>query len=204
MTGPAAESGGSPAEAVSSCPDDLAEFVLPMLHSGFYSRSDLVTAAEEYLEEPGSADVAEHVGRLWAERRAEEASWPAVTDSDRLGQAFAHLETSGVVARMCFTCCQGCGHLEIHDEVAEGADPIGYVFFHSQDADDLVGGSVYLAWGPFGDYPDEASCRAAMLHVADLVVAAVEAEGLSVEWDGSPSRRILVTGLDWRRRLPEG
>ncbi|QMU74663.1 hypothetical protein GXW83_01565 [Streptacidiphilus sp. PB12-B1b] len=32
-------------------------------------------------------------------------------------------------------------------------------------------------------------------------VAAIEATGLPVEWDGDPERAITITPLDWRRRL---
>ena len=46
----------------------------------------------------------------------EAAGWPALTDHDRLEQAFAALETQGVVCRQNFTCCGTCGVAEIGDD----------------------------------------------------------------------------------------
>ncbi|RSM84873.1 hypothetical protein DMH25_45200 [Streptomyces sp. WAC 01325] len=37
--------------------------------------------------------------------------------------------------------------------------------------------------------------------IGQEVVAALDAAGLSTQWDGSPDTSIGVTPLDWRRRL---
>jgi len=34
-------------------------------------------------------------------------------------------------------------------------------------------------------------------------VAALTAQGLAVEWDGTASQRVHVTDLDWRKRVPQ-
>src|SRR5690606_23939670 len=43
------------------------------------------------------------------EHLAEQATWPATTDCDRLDAAFAKLEDAGIVARQHFSCCGTCG-----------------------------------------------------------------------------------------------
>jgi hypothetical protein len=134
---------------------------------------------------------------LVARQRTQEASWPAVTDADRLTEAFALLEARGVLARMDFTCCSSCGHYEVADEVTPGTSPDGYAFFHQQDTEAmLTGRGVHLAYGSFkGD--DDASAAA----VARTLVEVLETAGLEPEWDGSANSRVLVP-LHWRKRLP--
>jgi len=58
-----------------------------------------------------------------------------------------------------------------------------------------------LSYGAFGA-DSRAAYEMASLDIGHRVVAAVEAAGLTVNWDGSQSRRIGVPDLTWRRRLP--
>lgn len=95
-----------------------------------------------------------------------------MTDPERLTAAFRALEASGITARENFTCCRGCGMAEIG---AEREDARGFVFFHAQVVEHAG--------------------------VGHEVVAALDAAGLSTQWDGSPGTSIGVTPLDWRRRL---
>jgi hypothetical protein len=122
---------------------------------------------------------------------AEEATWPAVTDCDRLDRAFAALEASGIVARQNFTCCQNCGHAEIRDELTP--DTNGYVFYHVQDTESAADGhGLLLAYG---------ATRAGVepTDVGRQVVSALEQEGMAVRWDGTVNKRIFVS-VDWKRR----
>ncbi|MEO9153174.1 MAG: hypothetical protein ABI243_12315 [Lapillicoccus sp.] len=164
-------------------------------------------------------DVRTVLRRVWQERLDEQASWTDEGDYARVRAAFEALEAEGIVARMNFTCCQNCGHTEIGDERAD--DSRGYVFFHQQDAERLAPGEsdLYLAFGGFryaegvdaalvqraqaGDTEakQEAIVRSEELVGAE-VTAALRAQGLTVEWDGTCAQRIQVTGLDWRKRLP--
>jgi hypothetical protein len=43
----------------------------------------------------------------------------------------------------------------------------------------------------------------AAIAVGQQVVDALRAEGLEVEWDGTPTNRPAVLHLDWRRPLPQ-
>jgi len=94
----------------------------------------------------------------------------------RLNSAFRDLRKSGFVARQNFTCCQSCGLAAL----PKGTE--NYAFYHRQDAaclrdarkPDQVG--VHLAWGGDGEQ----------------VAAAMRRAGLTVDWNGSESRRIWV------------
>ncbi|MDQ2756128.1 MAG: hypothetical protein M3Y71_06125 [Actinomycetota bacterium] len=139
------------------------------------------------------ADVGSVVELVWSERLRVEATWTDEGDYGRVRDAFAALETDGIVARMSFTCCQTCGHAEIDGE--RGVASRGYVFFDQQDAERLApgGSDLFLAFGGY-EVPDEV--------VAGEVVAALTTQGLAVEWDGTAAQRVLVSAVDWRKRVP--
>lgn len=47
-------------------------------------------------------------------RRAEMASWPEVTDCDRLDATFADLKSNGLIAEQNYWCCQTCASSDAH------------------------------------------------------------------------------------------
>jgi uncharacterized protein DUF6891 len=134
---------------------------------------------------------------LRAHARAQ-ATWPAVTDCDRLDAAFAELERRGIVARQNFSCCMNCGSSEIWGEVAdargEGRVVRGCTFYHEQDTRRAAeGGGVLLAFQSTED-GDDAAAR-----VGREIVEVLRAHGLRPEWNGTAARRIAVP-MDWKRR----
>lgn len=157
----------------------------------------IVTATQEYLDGDADADrIAELTWPVVAEELTAhltaQESWPAPTDNDRLTAAFRALSAAGVVARENFTCCQNCGLGEIGAEVPAGAAPRGYAFYHQQDAEHAVDGSpVFLAYGLFEQPPS--------VEIGEEVAAALQAEGLTVRWNGDTGSRIQVP-MVWRRR----
>ncbi|MBO1332032.1 hypothetical protein [Streptomyces sp. VRA16 Mangrove soil] len=178
---------------------ELEDEVRSVLHGGYATRAVLAEVAEEYLVTEGRRPVSRAqawalADRMWLERVAEQEGWRGETDPERLTRAFAALEADGIVARENFTCCRSCGDTEIGAEAGPGAR--GYVYFHSQcTGSAAVGAGLMLLYGGF----DGAVGTTA--GVGGEVVAALEGVGLSVVWDGDPSRAVHVTPLDWRRRL---
>ncbi|HUQ54176.1 DUF6891 domain-containing protein [Lentzea sp.] len=177
----------------------LEDRVREVLAGGYASRAQLAEVAEEHLvtgdRRPVSRKQARALAdRLWLERVAEQASWQGETDPERLTRAFAALDAAGIIARENFTCCRTCGHAEIGDEAGPGTR--GFVYFHSQCTEAAVAGrGLTLLYGGFDDSEETTAA------VGAEVVAALEAAGLSVVWNGDPGRAITVTPLDWRRRL---
>ncbi|ADD41673.1 DUF6891 domain-containing protein [Stackebrandtia nassauensis] len=166
------------------------------LDEGFLSFEAMAQEISDCAErdEPVTIEQAEILLEpLWIERVEQQRSWPDVTDVDRIAAAFAQLDDSGVTARMHFSCCMNCGTGEIAAERAAGDH--GYVFFHYQDTENAVGGELYLAYGSHAG--DDVEGEA----VGQEVVKALQAAGLSTEWDGSIRQRIRVVGLDWKKRL---
>lgn len=90
----------------------------------------------------------------------------------QLTKAFSDLRKIGYLARQNFSCCQSCAWAEIPDDKSERA-----VFYHRQDHMGMrETGEVYLSWAGNGHE----------------IVNVLKSNGLSVEWDGTPSRRIRV------------
>jgi hypothetical protein len=186
---------------------ELAELVADLVRPGFRTRDEVREIALDRAADdvPGlsAAEITAAVDAAWAARLAEQRDWPARTDADRLDDAFAALERTGVVARASFTCCTTCGFAEIGDEVPADQHRDGFVFFHSQDAEGLdePGTPLALAFGGFST-GDAAARTEADRVVGERVRAALLEHGLPVEWDGDPAGRIVVRAPDWRRRLP--
>lgn len=173
---------------------EIREDAWVLLRTGFLGRAEFVqVVAETHELDAATAELV--AGQLWEEQLAEQRSWPEVTDADRVAAAFEALARDGMVARMHFTCCTSCAFSEIGEEAT--GDTRGFVFFHQQDSEDAAaGGGLLLRYGSFRGKDEEIAA------VGGEVVAALKAEGLAPEWDGSPRRAIRLAPLDWRRRLP--
>ena len=188
--------------------ESVSDYIRRDYWSGFYSDEEILENARDVMldeMEEASMDEREMDTLLLAsltEVKATHAemqkSWPAKTDCDRLDEAFAALEASGIVARQNFTCCGSCGSAEIGGEMEtvrdEGGDVRGYAFYHAQDTESAVDGyGLYLGYGATEE--DEV----AALKIARNIVAELETHGLQTHWDGTWNQRIGVT-LDWKKR----
>ncbi|MFF7020653.1 DUF6891 domain-containing protein [Streptomyces klenkii] len=174
-----------------------------LIRCGFGTAEEITEAVSDHFHADGATPLSvpaarRIVRRLWRERLAEQEGWPEVTDADRVAEAFAALDGSGVTARMHFACCGNCAFTEIGGEAAEGDH--GFVFFYHDDTRHAAdGGGLLLTYGAHEDEGDQKEASAA---VGREVVAALTAAGLSSKWDGDPDRAIRVEPLEWRRRLP--
>lgn len=183
--------------------EDVSLVIRVMVRGGFRSREDIWNAATDICDEAEDPDpllqfAAAELEAAWEGQRAEEAEWPERTDSDRLDQAFAELESLGILCRQDFTCCGTCGAAEIGGEFVEaeerGARPRGYAFFHQQDTEHAVDGDgLYLNYGAKDGSEDAA------LVVGREIVAVITSHGLAASWNGQWAQRIFVP-MTWRRR----
>lgn len=186
---------------------DIREQIRRDVAAGFYDEDEILCGAVELYEGEIESSLAAAESRKWlaeelAANAAEQKSWPAVTDCDRLDAAFAALESTGVISRQNFSCCGNCGSHEIWGEIDQakrlGAPARGYAFYHVQDTEAAVDGrGIYLNYGAC----DEG--EAAAVSIAQDIVAELRRQGLETDWDGSWDRRIGVT-LDWKRRPVQG
>lgn len=190
--------------------DDLPDLAADMrrqietdVAAGFRDIRDIVESAVEVFADDGDRaelrrDAERLAAKAFAVHAAAQASWPAITDCDRLDAAFSVLEADGIISRQNYSCCGNCGSAEIWDEI-EGARKAGrvargYTFYHMQDTDAAVDGyGICLNYGAFEEGV------AAAVEIGQQVAAQLTAHGLSVDWDGRIERRIAVP-LDWKRR----
>jgi hypothetical protein len=173
--------------------EEIEEVARPLVHGGFLDQEEAVEAVVESFEDQyAEEDLAAVVDRLWRERLAEQAGWPAETATERVLAALESLSERGIVARADFTCCGTCGAAEIGAEASEGDR--GYVFFHQQNTESaVVGGGLYLSYGTF-DGTDSTV-------IGHEVVSAMTVIGQSTVWNGSARQCILVSPLEWQLRL---
>jgi hypothetical protein len=185
---------------------ELRDVIQVDVKAGFCNRQEVIDSGIDFLLGDYDVDwIEEHATKitdeLLAQHYVEQQSWIAETDCDRLSEAFAELERSGIVARHNFTCCQTCGHSEISYEV-EAAEEAGnrvrgYVFYHMQDTESAVRrGYLYLAYGALSGKENESES------VAREIVETLMRNGLEPDWNGSIRTRICIRDIKWQwRRL---
>ncbi len=185
--------------------DDLHEFITVQVAAGFAAITEIVEEARMAFTAPETdpvmLDNAVKAIAAQADRahRAEQLSWPAVTDCDRLDAAFAALDETGILSRQHFTCCATCGAADIRSEMDQadkaGTMVRGFTFFHGQDTRCAVGGeALYLSFGATA--PDDHEAAVAIGHE---VVGTLRDHGLVPGWNGRYAHRIAVP-VCWRRR----
>lgn len=171
---------------------------------GFLSDDEIVMAVVETLSSEYPEDELRSVARRMLPEVVEalvkeQASWPDVTDCDRLDAAFTELNEAGIVCRQHFTCCSTCGHSEIWSEVdaerESGLDVRGYAFYHAQGTDTAIeGGGLWVGHDSVLDDED------ASVRIGTEIVDCLRRHGLDVRWSGSADRCIEVK-MDWKRRI---
>ena len=155
-------------------------------------KEDLLSAANDVARKVIEAHI------------AKQATWPKVTDCNRLTKAFKKLDKEGILCRENFSCCTRCGHAQINEEIEERIEedkdfePFGYAFYHEQDVESAVeSNEICIAFGSW-DGDDAADCA-----VGRKIVQVISAQGLQVDWDETAEQRIMVS-LDWKRRWARG
>ncbi|PHR97591.1 MAG: hypothetical protein COA78_27410 [Blastopirellula sp.] len=182
--------------------EDILNRVKLMVASGFCDLEEIHDTIEEMSEEESDADevfLLECVGKEIKKIRADEKSWPAVTDCDRLESAFDNLNENQIIAMHVagYTTSDGVDDAcELREEMGE-ENVIGFCFYHEQDLERVVNGDeLYIAYGSYSDNDEK------NIVIAELVKAELEEQGLKVTWNGDPKERILISKFDWKRRGP--
>jgi hypothetical protein len=136
-------------------------------------------------------------------QKAEQKSWPAVTDCDRLDRAFAALEAEGILAihNAGFTPSEGIAEMSEQYRAAGGTASgiVGYCFYHRQDMEYAL---KYHKLGlAFGDIDGDDGRG---VEIGKCIRHALEAAGLRVAWTGSINDKLDITDFRWQRRSKRG
>jgi hypothetical protein len=200
---PSVKTKAAPARSPQETLDEMRQTIERYVASGFSPPDEIErTALEIYSDDMDPAllrpEALKFLRDSLAKHAADQATWPAVTDCDRLDKALAELEQHGIVARQNFSDCGTCGVAEIGDEIdatrKKGREVRGYVFYHMQDTESAADGhGLYLNYGSV-DRDEKAD-----LKVAAEAVESLQRQGLETSWNGSIEQRIGVK-LDWKRR----
>ena len=193
--------------------EELEEQTWAMILLGQNEIEEFTQYFEEEIEEAGiSQDEANsYFETVVAARRVQQVALGGIPQS-ALTNAFAELETLGVVARESFTCCGTCGDNEIWHERDDSRAWRGYVYYHVQDAEHIPQSrSTHIAYGGFVDqyftraqweeFADEEKDSHYTRIVTELmnneVVPVLQKHGIDVSWSGALDKRILLDGVDF-------
>lgn len=170
--------------------------------SGFYSAQEVSEELAESLDgdEDEGADEAllqATVGLEFANKQAAETAWPAITDCDRLDQAFNTLNACGIIALHNAGYTQSDGWDDVREAHAawRGKQASGYCFYHFQDLERAIEGEgLWLAFGSLGHKSLSSNS------IGQAVRTTLQTSGLEVDWDKNPKSRLHLPRFDWKRR----
>lgn len=177
------------------------------LRLGFDGADDVADAAIDLYGEDDGYPGDALVKRLTRERLdallQEQRGWARPTDAERLDAVFGRLNAAGILARHNYAPTRTWGRGELLKEAKNATDrglsARGFVFYTSQDAEELSDGSLHLA---FGAKPPPGSTHAEMAQETHAVAQDIDdhltADGLDVDWDGGVDSAMLVENLDWK------
>ena len=192
--------------------DDIAERVRLAVAGGYDPPDQIIEDLVELVEyDPDAHEyiaglglpLTEHMTTLvndaLALHNAAEASFPEVTDCDRLDSAFDQLATSGILTGQDV----GMTMSDVRDDMWAAVDQArrrgqgarGWVAFHRQDVDRVVDtGTLCIAYAAATDLDDDFRL------IGTEVAEALRSAGFEVDWNGDPARRIELHGLAWQKR----
>lgn len=182
------------------------ESVRQHVWSGFYDTDEIVEIIDEALFKPGEIDTSwlrARIAEEFCRKREAETTWPAVTDCDRLDQAFDALSGLGIIAlqNAGYTLSDGTSDVSqrYFEAGAERSGIIGYCFFHGQDVEHVIDdGTMCLAFGDIhGD--DKKG-----IEIGQVIVKVLAEHGFEVEWSELIDVRIRLMGIKWQRRQGRG
>jgi hypothetical protein len=179
--------------------ESIEEDIRVRIWSGFHSLSDVLSMIEDSDWEGDRNRLAEFARSEFRAKREAEAAWPAVTDCDRLDEAFDSLNNAGIIALHNAGLTMSEGISDVSEELAN-CDPetiSGYCFYHEQDVGRAIDG--YGLNVAFGDIEDTESGKR---EIGRLVKAELERHGFTVAWDDNPNTRLDITKIVWQRRTP--
>lgn len=156
----------------------------------------------------------EVLDRAAAKLTTEQATWPKLTDCDRLDRVEAALRDNGILLWQASPCCDTCtgGELPQRIDFIENRHPgfrkllRGYSFFIDQNLPDELAESttvsLYLAYGwwlPDDSQPEPRLYEKNALAIAREVCECLRNQQFEVDWNGSFDRKIGIS-LNWQRR----
>ena len=172
-----------------------------LVWSGFFDETDFRQYFEDLEDDeearPLRATLAEFGSAQMAEKRSAEATWPEVTDCDRLEAVFDGLDSLGILAleNAGYTSSDAPGDAWQMIKEAPPGRYRGFCVYHGQDVERAVERQPLFIG--FDAVADDAQAKRA---IAEDVAASLREGGFEVDWNGDPETRMSIVGIDWKRR----
>lgn len=180
--------------------DSIEEEIRIMVWSGFYSLSDVLIMIKDCDESDVDQETLEEFARSeFQAKREAEATWPPVTDCERLDEVFDSLNSAYIIALQNAGYTMSDGHEDVNEALVNHHQEKvkGYCFYHEQDLARAVDGfGLCVAFG------DIAGTHSGKREIGQLVKAELERHGFVVKWDGNPDIKIDIPQIVWQRRTP--
>ncbi len=183
---------------------EMQEEIELLARTGFYDEEEMLDTIEDmFAEEEFDGDwLVNAVKAAYDGAIANEQTWPASTDFDKLAAAFDTMHQHKVIAlhNAGFEIADGLqDSWEIYDILmGSNIKAIGYCFYNSQDIDGAIEDhELYLCFGSFGGETADAQA------VSKVVVDALQAVGFKVEWNGSLDTKIVIKDINWQKRIAD-
>jgi hypothetical protein len=178
------------------------KYIQTQVWSGFYLQDEIVEVVREVVFDPDPMNEDWVRGRIQEEFQAKkeaEATWPNVTDCDRLDLVFTEIENQNILVLENAGYTLSDGRSDVTEAWyslgAEDSDIVGYCYYHGQDLDGVMAsGNLYLAFGDILGTDEKG------LEVGRMIVREFRALGFTVEWDESINTRILIKRIKWQKR----
>ena len=182
--------------------NDIIEQLNISIKSGFYDKEEIFTNIEDYLYEiPFDHEwTRKQIDSAYANRLKEQTTWSAVTDFDKLVQAFDILNSSGIIAlhNAGMTKQDGEGDSEeIHDDLLKkGIKTKGFCYYHWQNVERVVDDNhLYIGFDDFNNSDKDA------LEIGKQVATTLESKGFKLNWNKTVDTRIEITNINWQKRF---
>jgi len=181
---------------------EMAEDIKDLITSGFYNKEETIDEIKDifYNEPLDESWINEMAEKEYNKRLAEQSSWPAVTDFDKLARVFDQLNTSGIIALHKAGNTRQDGEedtREMHQELAgKGIKTTGYCFYHTQDMDRAIDSHhLFLAFGDFINNDQQGA------EIGKKIVELLHQSGFATKWDNSIETRIEILNINWLKRF---
>lgn len=140
------------------------------------------------------------IADLLEQHKKEQATWPEVTDCDRLDAAFAELEEQGILTAQNAGYTQSDGFDDISEKYfrltkKQQKDSIGFVFFHGQDLERVLESKKLLL--AFGAGKGDAKSD---VKVGKIIQKVLMAHSFKVKWNGKSDTRLEISKFTWQKR----
>ncbi|MGV0937886.1 DUF6891 domain-containing protein [Empedobacter falsenii] len=153
----------------------------------------------EFENEISEDWATQHIEAEWQSRLNETKTWKSPTDTDRLIAAFDELCDQNIIALHNAGYTTSDGEYEVVDVERKlrdnGVVSDGYCFYHEQDLSRAIAKedpSLYIAFQKVDNEDDDVT-----IAVGKKVVEVLKKHQFEVDWNESPTSKILIPNFKW-------